>query len=249
MSMKSSDIFEKIERPQRLPDNIARNIIDAIESGQLKPGDRLPSENELSERFGVARTVVREAVSLLKYDGVIKSKQGVGAFITDAGSRSAFRIGPACFEKRKQLVELLELRTSVQADASALAAKMRSADDLSVIQKHLQSMEASISTEIPDAEQRVDSELAFYRTITAASGNSQYVDFIGMIESRLMDNLRSVAVKNAIVAEWGDDILKEHVNVFNAIRDLKSDVAREATRAHFERAAKRLADRADIKDI
>lgn len=246
--MKSSGIFKKIERPQRLPDSIARSIIDAIETGQLKPGDRLPSENELSERFGVARTVVREAVSLLKYDGVIKSKQGVGAFVTDAGSRSAFRIGPACFEKRKQLVELLELRTGVQADASALAATKRSAKELSAIRKHLQSMEASIGSDVPEAEQRVDSELAFYRAITAASGNSQYVDFIGMIESRLMENLRSVAVKNAIAAEWGEDILKEHVNVFNALRDKDAESAREMTRAHFERAAMRLADRADIKD-
>lgn len=247
--MEPSNIFEKIERPKRLPDNIARSIIDAIESGQLKPGDRLPSENELSTRFGVARTVVREAVSLLKYDGVINSKQGVGAFITEAANRSAFRIGPACFEKRKQLVELLELRTSVQADASALAATMRSADELGTIHEHLRSMEASISSEVPDAEQRVESELAFYRTITAASDNSQYVDFIGMIESRLMENLRSVAVKNAIAAEWGDDILKEHVSVFNALKDKNADMARDMTRAHFERAAKRLADRADIKDI
>jgi GntR family transcriptional repressor for pyruvate dehydrogenase complex len=143
----------------------------------------------------------------------------------------------------------LELRTSVQVDASAMAATTRTADDLAEIAAHLHSMENSIHTDIADAEQRVDSELAFYRSITAASGNSQYVEFIGMIESRLMENLRSVAVKNAIAAEWGDDVLDEHRAVFNAIKNSQTEAAREATRVHFERAAKRLTDRADIKDV
>lgn len=247
--MASSEIFSKIERPRRLPDEIARSIVAAIEDGKLKPGDRLPSEHEMSERFGVARTVVREAVSLLKYDGVINSRQGVGAFVGEAGNRSAFRIGTACFEKRKQLIELLELRTSVQADASALAASVRSAEDLAGVRRHLQAMEKSILAEVTDADQRVDAETAFYRAITAASGNSQYVEFIGMIETRLMDNLRSVVVKNAIAAEWGDDVLDEHRAVFAAIRDSDIETARDATRVHFEHAAKRLADRADIKNI
>lgn len=57
------------------------------------------------------------------------------------------------------------------------------------------------------------------------------------------------SVKNAIAAEWGDAVLKEHASVFNAIKDKNADAAREATRTHFEFAAKRLADRADIKDI
>jgi GntR family transcriptional regulator, transcriptional repressor for pyruvate dehydrogenase complex len=247
--METTEIFGKIERPQRLPDNIANSIIGAIDSGKLKPGDRLPSENELSARFGVARTVVREAVSLLKYDGVINSRQGVGAFIANSNSRSAFRIGPACFEKRQQLVEILELRTSVQSEASAMAAARRSAEDLTLIQNHLQEMENSVLSDIADAEKRVDSELAFYRNITAASGNSQYVEFIGMIESRLMENLRSVVVKNAIAAEWGSDVLEEHRAVFIAVKDGLPDAARDATRFHFVQAAKRLADRADIKDI
>ena len=62
--------------------------------GQLQPGDRLPTEAELSKRFGVARTVVREAISLLRYDGIVDSRRGVGAFVTDASHRSAFRISP-----------------------------------------------------------------------------------------------------------------------------------------------------------
>lgn len=241
-------MFDKIDRPQRLADEIARSIGDAIDTGKLKSGDRLPTEHELSTRFGVARTVIREAVSLLKYDGIIRSKQGIGAFVSEVGNRSAFRISAACFEKRNQLAELLELRTSVQADASAISAAIRTTDNLAEMMLHIQSMEDSINSEVADPEQRVNSELGFYRVITASSANSQYIEFIGMIETQLMNNLRSVVIKNAVAAEWGNGVLDEHRAVYDAIQDGDVTGARNATRKHFERASKRLTDRADLKD-
>lgn len=242
-------LFERIDRPRRLPDEIARSISEAIATGQIKPGDRLPTEQALSAQFGVARTVVREAVSLLKYDGVIASKRGVGAFVTDPGARSAFRISAACFEKRQQLVQLLDLRTGVQAEASALAAVARSDSALEGIRRHLVGM-ADATDEGPDfAAQRLDAEDAFYRAITEASGNDYYVEFIGMIERNVSENLRSVAIKNAMASEWGSEVLEEHRAVFGALEAGDAERARLATRTHFERAAKRLASRADIADV
>lgn len=242
-------LFERIDRPRRLPDEIARSISDAIASGQLKPGDRLPTEQAMSSQFGVARTVVREAVSLLKYDGIIDAKRGVGAFVSEPAARSAFRISAACFEKRRQLVQLLELRTGVQADASALAAVARSQRDLNRIARHLAEM-ADATDEGPDyAAQRLDAEDAFYRAITEASGNDYYVEFIGMIERNVSDNLRSVAIKNAMASEWGREVLDEHRAVYQALDAGDAEQARAATRTHFERAARRLACRADIADV
>lgn len=247
--MANSELFETIKRPKRLPDEIAQSIISAIEMGQLQPGDRLPTEHALARKFGVARTVVREAVSLLKYDGVIRARQGIGAFIAEVDERTAFRISTACFEKRKQLVQFLQLRTGVQADASGLAAELRSMAQLAQIEGHLAAMYEAIALGTDGADQRVDAEVAFYRAITEASGNEYYVEFIAMIEARLMEELRSVVIKNAKVAEWGESILSEHCNVFGAIKDSDSVGARLATREHFERAAQRLIDRADIADI
>lgn len=247
--MPESGLFERIDRPRRLPDEIARSISDAIESGQLKPGDRLPTEQSLSAQFGVARTVVREAVSLLKYDGVIASRRGVGAFVSEVGARSAFRISAACFEKRRQLVQLLELRTGVQAEASALAAGARSQKDLTRIGRHLAEMADATDEGADYAAQRLDAEDAFYRTITEASCNDYYVEFIAMIEKNVSDNLRSVAIKNAMASEWGSEVLEEHRAVFRALEAGDAERARLATRLHFEQAAKRLANRADIADV
>ncbi|WP_420392841.1 FadR/GntR family transcriptional regulator [Acuticoccus sp.] len=241
-------LFERIDRPRRLPDEVARSITDAIERGRLKPGDRLPTEQALSAQFGVARTVVREAVSLLKYDGVIEARRGVGAFVNEPGHRSSFRIGPACFEKRRQLVKLLELRTGVQAEAAALAAQARSEAALAELGARLSEMSAAANDGM-DAERHLDAEAAFYRIITEASGNELYVDFIAMIERQVAENLRSVAIKNVLACECGPKALDEHRMVYRALREGKADAARVATRTHYERAAARLADRADYADV
>ncbi|MHA3979168.1 FadR/GntR family transcriptional regulator [Halovulum sp. GXIMD14794] len=245
--MDSSSIFDRIDRPRRLPDEVAATITSAIEAGQLKPGDKLPSENALSERFGVARTVVREAISLLKYDGVVDSRRGVGAFITDAGSRSAFRISPNCFEKRKKIIQLLQLRTGVQAGASALAAIARTDDQMDEIAKLFAQMErADMAGPEKALEERVDTELTFYRRIAEASGNEYYVEVTGMIEANIQNNLRSAFLKNAAASEFGPGILAEHRAVLDALREKDAEAARRAARTRFENAAERLSAREDF---
>lgn len=244
-----AEIFERVSRPRRLPDEIATSILEAISRGELLAGDRLPTEMDLSEQFGVARTVVREAISLLKFDGVITARQGVGAFVSDSSSRQSFRIGPACFAKRQQLLTLLALRTSVQADAAAAAAARRSGPQLAAMRAALDRFAEAMGEGMEAAEIRVDAEAAFYRTIAEASDNEYFVEFIQMIDAKLMENLRSVVVKNALVSEIGARVLAEHDEVHAAIRDGNADRARSATRLHFESAARRLADRADFADV
>ena len=70
-----------------------------------------------------------------------------------------------------------------------------------------------------------------------------------MIERNVTENLRSVAIKNAMAAEWGRDVLEEHRAVFRALETGDAEQARTATRTHFERAARRLACRADLADV
>lgn len=244
---QSQDMFGRINRPKRLPDEVANSINAAIEEGRLPSGARLPTEAELSETFGVARTVVREAISLLRYDGVIESRRGVGAFVADISRRTAFRISPACFEKRKQIIQLLQLRTGVQAGASALAAGHRSDEDMAEITELFEHMRAA-DAEGPEAalERRVDTELHLYRRITEASGNAYYTEVVMMIEANIQDNLRSAFLKNAATSEFGPAILAEHAAVIEALRARDAEAARIATRTRFERAANRLAERADF---
>ena len=93
--------FKSLERSPSLPQEIVASLTGALLAGELRPGDRLPSEQALATEFGVARTVVREAISQLKYDGIVQSRVGVGAFIAQPQERTAFRISPDCFRNAR----------------------------------------------------------------------------------------------------------------------------------------------------
>lgn len=241
-------IFERIERPDRLPKEVALNLLEAIDSGHLKAGDRIPSEQALAKQFGVARTVVREAISLLKHDGIILAKQGVGAFVDYPANRQAFRISPACFEKRKTLHKLLELRTAVHAEAAAIAARNITDSDLEYLGIIYADLKRLIPLRTSDADELVRKEDEFYLKIAEFSSNEYFVQFVCLINSYITENLWSVAVKNARASEMNTAVLQEHTAVFEAIENRDVDSARTAARKHFECAAQRLADRADFLD-
>lgn len=242
--------YEKLERPRRLPDEIAARLTRQIDDGVLKPGDKLPTEQALANDFAVARTVVREAISQLKSDGIINSRQGVGAFVADSGTRTVFRIGEACFAKRKELAQILQLRTSNEAEAAFLAAAHRSEADLDAMTSQITIMRESLEKSgVANGERRYEAERQLYRHIARASGNGFFVDFLGMLDGRIDQSLRSVAIKNMIAVESRKEVLVEHEAVFEAIVEQDAEAARIAARTHFANAATRLISRANLADV
>lgn len=245
----SPPLFERLDRKPRLTDEIAQSLTGAILEGRLKPGDQLPTEQALAGSFGVARTVVREAISRLKHDGLITARQGIGAFVAEPSARTAFRISPACFEKRRELLKILQLRTGISAEAASLAAELRSERQLAELRAAFGAMTESISESAEAAERRVAAEVTFYSCIAAASDNPYIQQFLSMLDARLTEELQSVVIKNARAAEWGTEVLGEHRAVLEAIEARQAEAAARAARQHYENAARRLADRADFADV
>jgi len=245
--MPKSAMFDAIERPRRLPDEVAQSVMSAISDGSLSPGDKLPSEAEMSKSFSVARTVIREAISLLKFDGVVDARRGIGAFVANRDERTSFRISPACFEKRREIVKLLQLRTSVQSGAAALAAELRSDDQLAVIKSAFDKLLVA-NEKGPESGlvERVEAEHRLYRHITEASENEYFCDVINMIETNIQNYLRSAFLKNTAASEFEPSVIVEHKAVVDAIENRSTEAARVATRKRFSNAAERLAARKDF---
>lgn len=222
---------------------------EAIGAGRFAPGDRLPAEQQLAADFGVSRPVVREAISRLRQEGLVSSQQGRGAFVTEPAQQGIFRISPECFAKRRKLVELLELRTGVEADAVALAARHRTTAELATMQRELARMNAADALGRDGADERVAAENAFYAAVARAAGNEYVTTFLRMISTQVELHLSSVIVKNAIAAECGPAVLEEHEAVLAAIEARDAEAARLAARRHFASAAARLVARADLADV
>lgn len=245
--MRGAKEYQPLDRPVRLPDEIARRLTMDIRSGRFGVGHKLPSEQRLAVAFGVSRNVVREAVSQLKHDGLVEARQGTGAFVAEPAHRSAFRISPDCFGKRKALRQILELLAGVQAEAAALAATNRSERALAAMAASLERMHIPADTEAA-AEARLDAEISFYRTLAEASGNSFIFEFVELLNRRVRTELWSVAWKHTRAAEIGAAVLGEHQRIYAAVRRGTPAAARAAARMHFVRAGKRLARREDFVD-
>lgn len=242
--------FKSLERGPSLPEEIVASLTSALLAGELRPGDRLPSEQALATEFGVARTVVREAISQLKYDGIVQSRVGVGAFIVaQPQERTAFRISPACFQKRKELLKLLRLRNGVVIEAAADAALARSNRDIARMEAILKEMREAIGDHKHGAERHFEAERQLIHVIAKVADNEHALNFIVMIDSQIAEKLRSVAVKNTKATELAAVAIEEQARLVEAIKRGDPVAARDKARKHYDNAAQRLADRADLADV
>lgn len=221
-----------LNRTQELTQKLAVEI----RSGRLTPGSQLPTELELSAATGVSRTVVREAVSALRAEGLVVTRQGLGAFVAMDVQRRPFRIDPDRLKSRSDVVQILELRMSLEIEASGLAAERHTTKDLAQIKAALQAIDA----EIEAGGNAVDADFKFHLSIFRATQNRyfpEFLEFLGhFIIPRLLVNAN---VSDAQRPRYLRRIQAEHVAIFEAIEQGSSAAARKAARRHLTNALTR----------
>lgn len=227
-----------LRRRETLTSQLIRSLSARIEQGGLKPGDKLPSEQELIEEFGVSRTVVREAISSLRAAGLVATQQGVGAFVQSNALTPSFRIDEANLDLLKEVIGVLELRIALEAEACALAAQRRQESHLAAMRLALDRMEAAIDAE----EDAVAPDLDFHRSIAEATGNvhfSHLFSYLGalMIPRTRLQTFRFFADDRL---EYLRRVNREHEDIYQAIQRHDSDAARSAMRLHLSNSRERV---------
>ncbi|MBP7064494.1 FadR/GntR family transcriptional regulator [Ferrovibrio sp.] len=227
-----------LRRRETLTSQLIRSLSARIEQGGLKPGDKLPSEQELIEEFGVSRTVVREAISSLRAAGLVATQQGVGAFVQSNALTPSFRIDEANLDLLKEVIGVLELRIALEAEACALAAQRRQENHLAAMRLALDRMEAAIDAE----EDAVAPDLDFHRSIAEATGNvhfSHLFSYLGalMIPRTRLQTFRFFADDRL---EYLRRVNREHEDIYQAIQRHDSDAARSAMRLHLSNSRERV---------
>jgi len=216
---------------------LTQRLADEIRSGRLSPGSQLPTEQELSSATGVSRTVVREAVAALRAEGLVVTRQGLGAFVATDVQRRPFRIDPDELKSRSDVLQILELRMSLEIEVSGLAAERRTAKDLAQIKAALQAIDA----EIESGGRAVDADFKFHLAIFRSVQNRyfpQFLEFLGhFIIPRQMVNVASES--DAQRKQYLRRIQAEHIAIFEAIRDQNGAAARKAARRHLSNSLKR----------
>jgi GntR family transcriptional regulator, transcriptional repressor for pyruvate dehydrogenase complex len=202
-----------------------------IGSGRVAPGARLPTEQELTAALGVSRTVIREAVAVLRAEGLVETRQGVGAFVVRDVQRRPFRIDPDELGSIGEVVQVMELRTGVEVEAAGIAAERSGAASRGRIAAAIKSIDAALTR----GEAAIDEDFAFHQAIAAATGNPHFTRFLEFLGRFLIPRQ---SVRAAI--RTGDDqrlylqrIQTEHRAIADAIGKGDVSAARRTMRRHL----------------
>ncbi|MBB6181309.1 FadR/GntR family transcriptional regulator [Pseudorhizobium flavum] len=227
--------FNQIRRSEHLPARIAGQIGREILEGRIAPGEKLPTEHLLAKTFGVSRSVVREAIAQLRNEGLVETRQGVGAFATEFGQRQSLRIEQGDLTDREAFKNLYQLRMPLEIEAAGLAALHHAADDLARLDETLEQMTGAEKW----TEQGIVADLAFHRVVATATQNEYFPLFIGFIAERISLAIKAARAK-AVLEEIVEVTIAEHVAIRDAIVSRDPAKARDAMRQHLIKAAGRL---------
>ncbi len=222
--------FSALPREPTLSDKVVSSITESIVSGRLAPGQRLQSERELADQFGVSRTVIREAIRSLVALGLVVSKSGRGAQVATIGpdavsrSMSLFLRGSATVDYRS----VHEVRTTLETEIAALAADRAAAEDLRDLNAILDEM--AKAGEDPKRVAQLDGD--FHRGLAKATDNDLFVVLLSSIEDVLLE-IRSEALEAPGMIEYA---INAHRQILERIEAHDPDGARRAMQQHLDQS-------------
>lgn len=222
---------------RRLTEDLVQRLREQILSGALVPGAKLPTEQQLVASLGVSRTVVREAVAALRADGLVVTRQGVGAFVAEQNNNRPFRIDPDLLDSLQRVLDIMELRIAVETEAAALAAERRSAH----ARRRVESALAAVDNALSRGDPGVEADIQLHRAIAEATGNGFFVDFMRYLGQFIIPR-QSVRLRHTTPeaqSAYLAQVQREHRRVVEAISRRDSTAAREAMRAHLASSLER----------
>jgi len=228
-------------RPLAAEHKLSRALYDQlagqIKSGRLAPGARLPTEQALTRAARVSRTVVREAVAALRAEGLVITRQGVGAFVSAEPQRAPFRLEPEKLRSLADIIDVMELRLGVEIESAGLAAERASKAEVRAIGAALQALDQAIAAE----RSAVEEDIGFHRAIAEATGNPEFARFLQFIGRHLIPRRTVSGLPERIGGQrtYLTMIQEEHRRIYEAISAGEPKGAREAMRRHLTRSLER----------
>lgn len=223
--------FRPLRPPGNLTSELTARLTQEIVSGNLEPNTRLPTEQEMIATFGVSRTVVREAIAALRSEGLVESRQGAGVFVARDMSRRPFRIDPDGLRTLQGVIDIMELRMSVEIEAAGLAAERHSESDVTNIERSLIAFRKAVE----QGDEGVEPDYQFHLAVSKATQNEYFKSFIEYLGRHIIPR-RSVHInaQNEVVQRaYHAKVLAEHETIFKAIEAGNARAARLAMRKHL----------------
>jgi DNA-binding FadR family transcriptional regulator len=230
-----------VGRPRQRGRGLAHGLVEdlslKIRDGALRPGDKLPTESEIMQAFGVSRTVVREALSKLQAGGLVETHHGVGTFVLQPRSGGVFRLDPSDVATSVDVLAVLELRVSLETESAGLAATRRTPEQLLAMREALDDFERNLAV----AGNTVAPDFRFHLQIAQATGNPYFADIMSHLGTTIIPRTRINAIRNHDRGgEYLTRVNREHEEIYAAIARRDPEAARAAMRIHLTNSRERL---------
>lgn len=204
---------------------VADQIRELVDNGQIKPGDKLPSEQELARQFAVGRSSVREAIRSLVSLGILEVRHGYGTFVAQVPSKVDPL--PWLLANRENVLEILEAREALEPKSAWLAAQRATAEQVEQLTEINREMElASYQSEVPRLEIL---DRLFHEQVAEMSHNRFLQKLTQLANTAMRDRRAVLALPGRALQS-----VREHFAVVEAIRNRDPDAARDRMAAHIE---------------
>ncbi len=220
----------------RLSEQLADALAVGIRDGQLQPGQRLPTESALVQRFGVSRGVVREALSRLKTLGLIDSRQGSGAYVKQLPQPALAQLVLAPDGSVDAVIQMVEVRRALEAESAALAAARRTPQALKQIKQAVLALDKAVAA----GGDGVAEDVAFHTAIAQATNNPFLLATLAHLNQFLTDATRVTRANEATRTDLAEAVRDEHATIVAAIEAGDVNAARLAGATHMVNAAQRI---------
>jgi GntR family transcriptional regulator, transcriptional repressor for pyruvate dehydrogenase complex len=218
-------VFKQL-KSEKLSEKVSQEIIKLIESGELKPGDRLPAENIFAEQLGVSRGILREALMLLQYQGFISRKPKDGTYIRELYHYNNFSDSILKSLKNATYQDLIELREPLERKIVELAIERATDKEIKDVEKCL---------DIPlESNNYHEMDHKFHLKVAELSKNILLINFIDSYYG-LIEELGSMSNKNS---ERRLEIIGEHKNIISSIMNRNVLDSKAAITYHLSKVKK-----------
>lgn len=215
-------------------------LTDAMINKELKPGDKIPTELELSDTLGVGRNSIREAIKILVYLGVLEIRRAEGTFVCDGFSESM--IDPMIYgiilDKTDSYDNLMELREMMEAGVVRLAMEKYTEEDMENLEEKLSAMKSEIEKGRQNTKATFETDNEFHNAVSRM-GHNPLIDKINRVVQMLTYSIRLETVTYMMESGRGEELYKAHETIYRMLKERNTrNLNRNIRETYFENKLK-----------
>jgi DNA-binding FadR family transcriptional regulator len=230
----ANESFLKEIGGKSIVEQIVDNITNAIINGELKPGDKLPTENELCISMGVGRNSVREAIKILVAYGVVTIKRAEGTFVKEEyDSKMLYPVLYGIILQKNSMDQIMEMRQMIEVGILRLAIDKLDYDSLHKIEQAMQELETKIGNANVETKEIFEADINFHMALVEITQNSLLAGICSYVNQNTKKS-RMKTIEKFLIGQEKEKFLLLHKEILRAVKEKDINSINEVIENHYQ---------------